>query len=61
MIKDIAQIKKSLDKAFKLISTIAVKDIDVDVMFSARQELRLAYAALSELEKEGETDGGQTD
>ena len=52
------EIKQNLDRAYKLISSIAVKDLDVDAMFAAKQALRRAYELI---EKEGDADGGQTD
>ena len=55
---NIIEIKKNLDKAFKLISSIYVKDMDVEAMFAAKQALRQAYAML---EEGGGDNGGQTD
>ena len=55
---NIIEIKKNLDRAFKLISTIHVKDMDVEAMFAAKQALRQAYAML---EEGGGDNGGQAD
>ena len=42
-------IMKSIDAAFRLISSIPVKDQEVDTMSAARQHLRRAYAGVERL------------
>lgn len=59
------KIAKELDAAFRLISSIFVKENDVDTMAVAKQHLRNAYAMLTAPEvkneegvKEESTNGG---
>ena len=53
------EIMKKIDEAFRLISSIAVKGNDVEVMALAKTRLREAYSAA---ENHGEEEhSGQTD
>lgn len=53
------KIAKEIDTAFKLISSIYVKENDVDTMAVAKQHLRNAYSLLttSEVKTEEVTEG----
>ena len=51
------EILKDLDSVFRLISSVPVSGDSVDIMATARNKLRKAYAELTKL-KEG---GGVTD
>lgn len=53
------EIMKAIDEAFRLISSIYVRQNDVEIMAMAKAKLRAAYAAAEVLGKE-EGDG-QTD
>lgn len=55
------ELLKHLETAFKLISAIPVKGDDVEVMASAKNNLRTAYAlAKAENKQEGDADGDCT-
>lgn len=51
-------LQKVIDTAFRLISSIPVSGDNVEIMASAKQNLRSAYAMAAEKE---EPDGGQID
>ena len=52
------EILKSIDEAFRLISSIYVKEDDVEVMAAAKLRLRNAYASVKACaEKEEKSDG----
>lgn len=55
------EVKKQIDEAFKLISTIPVSQDNVEVMAAAKAKLRAAYAELNkqeELSKQEDTKNG---
>lgn len=53
------KVKKHIDDAFRLISTIPVVQDNVEVMASAKEHLRAAFALLTDMEKREEVqDGG---
>lgn len=47
------EIKKSLEQAYNIISTIPVAGDNVDRMTAARAELRRAFKLLAEAKKDG--------
>lgn len=51
-------IKKKIDEAFRLISSIYVSQNDVEVMATAKVKLRQVYAAIEKME--ARTDGRQS-
>ena len=51
------KLKKEIDTAFGLISTLLVKGDAVDAVAAAKAALRRAYALLSDSEKEEHSDG----
>lgn len=51
-------IKKHMTKCFEILKTIFVKEDDVERMAAAKQELRLAYAALEKAQHK-EQNGGE--
>ena len=51
------EIKKAMNECFKLISSISVREGDVEVMAMAKEKLRAAYRAAEEMEaKIGQAD-----
>lgn len=53
------EIMKAMDECYKLISSIAVKEGDVEIMAAAKVKLRAAYKAAEEMRKE--PSNGQAD
>ena len=53
------EIMNAMNDCFRLISSIAVKEGDVEVMAAAKTRLRAAYKAAEEIRKEASD--GQTD
>lgn len=51
------KLKKEIDTAFGLISTLLVKGDAVDAVAAAKAALRRAYALLSDSEKKEKSDG----
>lgn len=50
--------KKHMSKGFDILRTIFVSDENVEKMAAAKQELRLAYAALERAQKAAEEQNG---
>lgn len=52
------EVKKLLDEAFRLISSVPVTGDNVDIMAAARNKLRAVYRALDEDKKDEVKDDG---
>lgn len=53
------EIMKAMDECYRLISSIAVKEGDVEIMAAAKARLRAAYKAAADVRKE--PSNGQAD
>lgn len=51
------EIKRNIDEAYRLISSIPVQGEAVDLMAAARAKLRKAYASIEQMGKEVNRDG----